>query len=326
MLISVLALDDAFDSGLSLLLDAFEFANLLGRDVGRSAPRFEVRTVGLRKRITTHRGLRLDVQDGLETAARSDVVIVPALFVASPEQMMTALERSDVREACAALREQGARRSRPMLASACTGTFVAAATTLLDGRRATTAWWLAPAFRKRFPKVELDESKMVVSERRVVTAGAALAHVDLALWLVRRHSPALATMVARYLLVEARPSQAVFISPDHLAHQDPVLERFERFARRRLAEGFSLDEAARAVGTSARSLERRVRAILGKSPISFVQDLRVELASHLLQTTDEGMDQIAEKVGYRDAVTLRALLRKKLGVGVREIRRRRSAA
>jgi transcriptional regulator GlxA family with amidase domain len=51
-----------------------------------------------------------------------------------------------------------------------------------------------------------------------------------------------------------------------------------------------------------------------------VQDLRVDDARHQLETTEKGLDEIATSVGYRDAVSLRALLRKKTGLGVRELR------
>jgi transcriptional regulator GlxA family with amidase domain len=83
---------------------------------------------------------------------------------------------------------------------------------------------------------------------------------------------------------------------------------------------FSLEAAARSVGTSERTLERRLRAVLGKSPLSFVQDLRVEQAIHRLHTTAQSIEEIADAVGYQDGVTLRALLRKKTGRGVRELR------
>ncbi|HEY5676094.1 MAG TPA: helix-turn-helix domain-containing protein, partial [Myxococcales bacterium] len=190
-----------------------------------------------------------------------------------------------------------------------------------DGRPATTTWWLSPAFRARFPRVDLDESWMVVETKGRVTAGAAMAHVDLALWIVRRASPSLANLVARYLVVEPRPSQAPFIIPDHLAHADDVVERFERWVRDHLDAPFSVVSAARAVGASQRSLERRVRAVLGKPPVAFVQDVRVEVATHLLRSTGGDLEAIAAKVGYRDGTTLRTLLRRRLGRGVRELRR-----
>jgi transcriptional regulator GlxA family with amidase domain len=206
--------------------------------------------------------------------------------------------------------------------AACTGTFLLAESALLDGQRATTSWWLAPMFRQRYPQVALEESRMLVNSAGFITAGAAMAHLDLALSVVRSRSPALAALAARYLLVEARGSQAEFVIPDHLAHADPVVERFEGWARRRLAHGFSLAEAAAAAGASERTLARRLQNVLGKTPLSYFQDLRVERALHLLRTGSESVDQIAAQIGYADGVTLRALLRRKLGRGVRELRAR----
>jgi len=88
-----------------------------------------------------------------------------------------------------------------------------------------------------------------------------------------------------------------------------------------LAEGFSLDQAAKALATSKRTLARRMESVLGKSPLAFFQDLRIERAVHLLRTGHASVDQIAAEVGYAEGVTLRALLRRRLGRGVREIRR-----
>jgi transcriptional regulator GlxA family with amidase domain len=42
---------------------------------------------------------------------------------------------------------------------------------------------------------------------------------------------------------------------------------------------------------------------------------------HLLKTSNESVDQIAARVGYADGITLRTLLRRQLGFGIREIRR-----
>ena len=228
------------------------------------------------------------------------------------------MQRRDVADVGPLLRQWAAQGA--ITGAACTGTFVLAQAGLLDGEMATTSWWLAPMFRECFPRVILDESRMLVTSARCITAGAALAHLDLALSLVRSVSPELAALTARYLVMDPRPSQAAFVIPDHLAHSDSVVERFERWARQELKSGFSLSGAARGVGTSERTLARRMRAVMGKSPLSYFQDLRVERAVHLLQTSDASVDQIAAQVGYADGVTLRNLLRRRIGRGVRELR------
>jgi transcriptional regulator GlxA family with amidase domain len=236
-----------------------------------------------------------------------------------PDPLAAALDRSDVADATAALR-QWARHGATMSA-ACIGTFVMAEAGLLDGQRATTTWWLAPFFRQRYPSVLLDESSMIVKSGRFVTSGAALSHVDLALWLVRAVSPQLAALTARYLIIDSRPSQSAYALTDHLVHSDQIVQRFEAWARARLARPFSLDDAAKAVGASKRTLARRMQSVLGRSPLSYVQQLRVERAVHLLKTESASVDEVATRVGYADGATLRALLRRQLDVGVKEIRR-----
>jgi transcriptional regulator GlxA family with amidase domain len=206
------------------------------------------------------------------------------------------------------------------MAAACIGTFVMAKSGVLDHQHATTTWWLAPLFRQRYPNVHLDESNMIVKSGRCITAGAALSHIDLTLWLIRSVSPRLAALTAKYLIVDSRPSQAVYALTDHLIHSDPVVQRFETWARARLADGFSLDDAARAAGSSKRTLARHMERVLGRSPLSYFQSLRVERAVHLLTTSDTSVDEVAAEVGYADAATLRTLLRRQLHLGVRQIR------
>jgi transcriptional regulator GlxA family with amidase domain len=307
-------LDGVFDMGLAAVLDTLGTADELS-SAGHSSSRFEVLRVGVRRRVRTHQGFEARLEPA---KAPPDVALVPALGQKTPETLTQALQRPDVADARSLLREWAARGT--LIGAACTGTFVLAGTGLLDGKTGTTTWWLAPLFRDLFPRVKLEESRMVVESGRVVTAGAALAHLDLALWLIRRRSPQLAALAARYLVVDARPNQAAFAIPDHLAHADPVVERFEGWARRHLEARFSLQNAARFVGASQRTLARRLRTVLGKSQLGYVQELRVERAVHLLQTSDASVEEIAAEVGYRDGVTLRSLLRKKTGRGVRELR------
>jgi transcriptional regulator GlxA family with amidase domain len=317
MKLQVLALDGVFDTGLAAMLDVFTTANELAAMLSLDVPPFDVALVGLRRRVRTAQGFGVPLS-GKPDPAAADWLVVPAIGYKMPEVLVPALQRGDVREAVAALREGAA--TGTAIAAACIGTYVLAESGLLNNQKATTTWWLAPLFRQRYPEVQLEDARMLVKSGHVVTAGAALSHMDLALWLVRQTSPDLASLVARYLIVDSRPAQSAYAIADHLSHADPLVEKFERWARNRLAEGFSLDDAAAAIGASKRTLARRMQQVLGKSPLSYFQDLRVERAAHLLKTSDRSLDQIATLVGYADGVTLRSLLRRRLGRGVRELR------
>jgi transcriptional regulator GlxA family with amidase domain len=279
--------------------------------------RFNLTITGVRKSVKTSLGLTVPV--GVVDGRSPDYVVVPAIGFKMPGPLQAALEKPEIRDAADSLREWA--RHGALMSAACIGTFVMAESGLLDHRHATTTWWLAPLFRTRYPEVRLEASQMIVKSENVVTAGAALGHMDLALWLIRQKSPQLASLTANYLVVDSRPSQSVYALSDHLNHSDPLVERFEPWARNNLARGFSLDKAAEAAASSKRTLARRVQSVLGKSPLAFFQDLRVERAVHLLKTTDKSVDEIAAEVGYVDAVTLRVLLRRRLGQGIREIRR-----
>jgi len=318
MRIYIVVLEGVFDIGLSSLMDVIGTAKELN-PIDQSSVRFDAHLVGVRRKVTTAQGLSVPIQLASELSV-PDVVLIPALGAKMPASLEEALMRHDVQEFSELIKNWTA--AGASVGAACTGTFILAETGLLDGQRATTSWWLSSLFRQRYPLVELDESQMLVNSSHFTTAGAALAHLDLGLGVVRGMSPSLASLCARYLLIEPRSSQAVFIIPDHVAHTDPLVERFERWARANIAQGFSLNDAARAIGASERTLGRRLKSVLGKSPLSYVQDLRVERAVHLLQTTNESVERISEQVGYSDGATLRGLLRSKLGRGVRELRER----
>ncbi|HEY1951093.1 MAG TPA: helix-turn-helix domain-containing protein [Bryobacteraceae bacterium] len=317
MRISILALDGLFDTGLTVTLDTFTLANKFSARLMGGTPHFDVSILGVRRKVRSGQGLAIPVK-AITPASKPDWVIVPALTTGTPAELVPALERRDVREATIQLRKWHAKGVH--IAASCIGSFILAEAGLLDHLEATTTWWLAPLFRQRYPNVLLDESRMLVASGQVVTTGAAMGHLDLALWLIRKASPELATVVSRYMLADIRSSQAPYIIPNHLAQADPLILRFERWARDNLKAGFSLQEAAKALATSTRTLQRRCEAVLGKSPLAYFQDLRVERARSLLHGNDLNLDAIAAEVGYVDGATLRTLLRERLGRGVRDLR------
>ncbi len=310
MKIGVIAVPGTFDSALTSVLDVLGAAENLRPEVDPEIPEIVTRIAGTGRSATTQRGLTVPIEHQLAErgVGEFDMLVVPALGVFDGAGVAVALARPAARTVRELLSELGV-EDRPRLAGACTGTFLLAEAGCLDGHRATTSWWLSGLFGTRYPRVRLDMSRMVVESGTIVTAGAAFAHIDLAINIVSHVSPRLAELVAARLLIDERPARSAAAALSHLARADSLVSELEDWIRAHLAQPITLEQAATAIGTTRRTLERRTRERLGMTPLQLVRRLRIERANHLRRTTEQSLEQIAHAVGYRNAATLSRLLR-----------------
>ena len=307
MLFGVVVADGVLSSGFTLLHDTLSVAEVLRVKHDPTIPEIRLLVAGEQPMIRSASGLAIPTTVRPEQLDAADVVVVPALGACDEHEIQAVLSAPASVGLIAALRAMDGDR---VFAGACTGTFVLAEAGLLDGRRATTSWWLASLFRARYPTVELDADRMVVNDGGIMTAGAAFAHIDLALALVRTVSMELADRVARHLLIDRRAAQSMYVAIDHVSHHDTLVLDFERHVRANLAGPLLIEPLARTLATTRRTLERRVRAAGDMTPLELIQRIRAERAEHLLATTEQSIDQVAVTVGYRNGSTLRALLRR----------------
>jgi transcriptional regulator GlxA family with amidase domain len=314
--VGVVAIPGCFDSGLTGVLDVLRTAEALRPQVDTHIPPITTAVLGASDNVVTAGGLIVPVDRflGADDLGHLDVLVVPGLGATTPVGVEDSLARPEVRLLLGVLRELPLRPT-VHVAAACTGTFVLAQAGLLDGLTATTSWWLTGTFRRRYPRVALDMSRMVVRSGQATTAGAAFAHIDLALSLVLDVSAPLASLTASHLLVDERPARCVEAALGFLTETDELVTDFESYVRSHLDQPISISSAAAAIGTTRKTLERHTRVRAGISPHHLIQRLRVERAVHLRRTTRMSMEQIARLVGYRNASTLRALLRKQTAWG-----------
>ena len=114
--------------------------------------------------------------------------------------------------ACAWLRAQW--QAGTVLAANCTGTFLLARTGLLDGREATTTWWLEKQFRVRYPAVELNLQDVLTEADRLLCAGASASYLLQAIRVIELCcGPVVASRCAKSMLIDVSQTTQMAVLP-----------------------------------------------------------------------------------------------------------------
>ncbi len=276
-------------------------------------PPFEFRVCGERpgEPLSSSVGAAIVPSHGLDGLRGADLVGVPAAAI-----------RDDYPPAVlAALRRAAAEGS--ILLSVCSGAFLLGAAGLLDGRQCTTHWKYVDQLAERFPTAELDPDVLFVDDGDLVTSAGTAAGIDACLHLVRREvGTAAATAIARRMVVAPQRDggQRQFIEqplPPSADSLQPLLTA----VLDDLATEHSVATLARQVRLSERTFARRFVAETGTTPHRWLTTQRVLHAQRLLEETDLGVDQVAERCGFGSAALLRHHFRKVVGLAPADYRR-----
>jgi transcriptional regulator GlxA family with amidase domain len=283
---------------------------------GRGAYRIRIVSADGRD-ATSASGLRFGVHAALEDLdGPIDTLVVPGT-----PNWTTVMEQEDL---LAALKG-GAARSRRVV-SVCAGAFLLGAIGLLDGRRATTHWLFLDELAGRFPDAEVERDGIFVGDGAVFTSAGVTTGIDLALAMVEAdHGPVLAREVARFLVVfMQRPGgQAQFsvrMKADPTARPD-LRELLDRITENPAGD-HRLSVLSERAGFSERHLARVFARELGMTPGRYVEQVRVEAARLLLETSDAPLDVIARESGLSSAETLRRCFTREVGVTPHAYRQR----
>jgi transcriptional regulator GlxA family with amidase domain len=211
------------------------------------------------------------------------------------------------------------------VATSCTGAFLAADAGVLDGKQATTHWIAADAFRRRFPRVLLTPERMVVDAGDVISSGGATTFLTLVIYLTERYgSHERAVLAAKVMLIDGeRRSQLPYVAfgPSR-DHGDQLIHRVQSFMDTHLAAGVTVEELAAHASVSTRTLDRRFKAATGQTPRGYLQQIRIQAAKRLLETTTDPVDHLRARVGYGDPTAFRRAFTRATGLGPRQYRQK----
>jgi transcriptional regulator GlxA family with amidase domain len=190
--------------------------------------------------------------------------------------------------------------------------------------RATTHWLAAAELARRNPSIDVDPDVLYVDNGQILTSAGAAAGLDLCLHMVRRdYGATVAADAARISVMplERDGGQAQFIVHAPPAADGESLDPLLRWLEKNLDKELALDEIARRAAMSTRSLSRRFREQTGTTPARWVLALRVRRAQHLLETSGQPVERIAEAVGLGSTATLRDRFRRIVGTSPQAYRR-----
>lgn len=311
--VAILGFDDSYASVIGGFADMLQVANAHMSKQGMPA-------TGLFEwHFISQSGLAVRTSNGLELSMRPlpssqsyDLVFIPSLHYRGWQRFRQFLDTQIVvREWLIKQWEQGA-----WLCANCTGTFLLADTGLLNDKIATTTWWLEGHFRERFPKVNLQMRPVVTESERLVCGGAHATFLLQSVHVLNQFAgKAIAMQCARSMLIDLTQTTQTPLQPliaDN-THNDPLIQRAQKWLQDHLADQIRMKDLAMKLAVSERTLIRRFNKVLEQSPLTYLQNLRIDTARALLEAGDLSTERIAQYVGYCDISSFSRLFRERVG-------------
>jgi AraC family transcriptional regulator, transcriptional activator FtrA len=282
-------------------------------EFGSSWYRFQVCSLD-RGALKATGGITIRAEAGLSALRRAGTIVIPGWRDASerpPEVLLRAL--------------RGAHAAGARLATICSGVFVLAAAGLLDGRRATTHWRYVDRLRASYPSVRVEPDVLYVDDGDILTSAGSAAGIDLCLHIVRRdHGAEIVNQVARRLVIPPHRDggQSQYIPAPARSETTAGVAALLEWAQRRLGENLAVERLARRAAMSPRTFARRFRVETGTTPHKWLTHQRLLAAQRLLEVGSDSIDEIAARVGFQTAASLRLHFKRALRTAPTRYRRR----
>jgi transcriptional regulator GlxA family with amidase domain len=317
--LAVVLLNGCYSSSASYLLDMVQIANDHIAETGPKNERIEYDFVSLHGRaaqMTEGFQFAPDLSVGAADS-QYDLVFVPALDYPDSAHFFERLVSYRSLFVWLARQWQGG----AIVASLCTGTFVLAEAGLLDGRLATTSWWLEKQFHRCYPTVKLDITRDIAESERVVSGSTLGMGAQFSLRLIDMlTSSRIAEMTARSLMIDTSAIAESIDAPELASEADEIVDRIRELFRKNLDKKINLIEVATCMRVSERTLIRHFKKKLGITPRAYLHNMRIESAKKMLRETGLQIGKVAVRVGYSDIVFFKKVFRNHVGVSPTEFR------
>lgn len=292
------------------IVDVFETVNRYLVADGK-APLFEINFVGLEEAPNLD-GSFSDYQyyPVRKVDFISDLVFVPAFSSRNMPQLI-----SENSAFVPFLQTQN--ESKSVLVSLCTGSFLLAASGLLNGKPATTHIEAAGQFSEAFPEVNIQPHAIITESENVYTSGGATSSFHLKLHLIQKIcGRTMAIRIAKNFAIDLDRNNQLYFEQfkPGLVEDDELVRSVQEFINHRYSQIKSIEEALEEVPSSRRNIIRRFKQSTGITPIRYLQKTRIEAAKKLLETTNKDILDVMISSGYNDMKNFRNLFKSFTGL------------
>ena len=208
-------------------------------------------------------------------------------------------------------------RNDAEIASICTGTFLLAATGLLEGKICSTHWSAEHDFRRLFPNIDLRIDKLLIAGQGLYTNGGAFSFLNLVLLLVEKYfDRQTAIYCSKLFQIDFdRTSQSPFaIFQPQKNHDDELIGRAQNYLEENLSEKISFEKLASRLAVSRRNFDRRFIKATGSTPVEYMQRVKMEAAKSSLEKGRKSIFEIMDDVGYSDERAFRDVFKRITGL------------
>lgn len=315
--VTILLLPGALGSTVTIPLEMLNAANDIARAQRHRELCIDVQLAGDKVgEVMLNGGLSVRCPATYTSIEKTDLVFIPGLW-GNPRvaiQRHTALVDWLI----------GQHQRGATLCGIASGTFLIAATGLLDNRPATTHWRYFDLFNKLFPRVKLQRKRFITHDQRLFCTGSVNAARDIMLhFAALLFSDPIANQVSRHFTHELKPSyESMLLNEDQSStHHDETIIKVQEWLQENYRHPVQVSAVAERFRLSVRSLNRRFKHATNTTPLQYLQDLRISQAKDLLKQSNLVIAEVADQVGYQDASYFTGLFKKLNAITPNEYRR-----
>lgn len=315
--VTVVGYDKVLGTSISIPMEMLNAADLIARIRGLNSRSLKMQIVSPDGRdINIAGGLSLVCDTALHDIAETDMVILPGLW-GNPRGVV----RRHAGMLVPWLQDQAGRGT--LICAAGTGSYFLAEAGLLNGKVATTHWYYFDQFAARYPGVELHRERFITKAGNLYCTGSINAVRDVMLHFIEIfYDDNVANQVSRHFTHELKSTYAAgFLkNTQQNFHEDETIIEVQEWMHRHYNEGIDMALLSHEFGLSQRSLNRRFKQATGRSPLRYLQQLRIDKAKELLKTSNLAIAEVAYRVGYPDNSYFSALFKRSVTLSPKDYR------